>query len=37
VEVTLQPAERSYTEADLKEITDKVTAAAVKLGAVLRG
>ncbi|SFF74180.1 phenylalanyl-tRNA synthetase beta subunit [Novosphingobium sp. CF614] len=37
LEVTLQPLEKSYQEADLKAITDKVTAAAAKLGAVLRG
>jgi phenylalanyl-tRNA synthetase beta chain len=37
VEITLQPGEKSYAEADLKAITDKVTAAAAKLGAVLRG
>ncbi|MBC2652568.1 phenylalanine--tRNA ligase subunit beta [Novosphingobium flavum] len=37
VEVTLQPVEKSYAEADLKAIADKVTAAAAKLGAVLRG
>ncbi|RVU04714.1 phenylalanine--tRNA ligase subunit beta [Novosphingobium umbonatum] len=37
IEVTLQPQDKSYNEADLKAITDKVTAAAGKLGAVLRG
>jgi phenylalanyl-tRNA synthetase beta chain len=37
IEVTLQPLEKSYGEADLKAIADKVTAAAAKLGAVLRG
>jgi phenylalanyl-tRNA synthetase beta chain len=37
IEVTLQPAEKSYAEADLKAIADKVTAAAAKLGAQLRG
>ncbi len=37
VEVTLQPVEKSYGEADLKAIADKVVAAAAKLGAVLRG
>jgi phenylalanyl-tRNA synthetase beta chain len=36
IEVTLQPGERSYAEADLKTIAEKVTTAAVKLGAVLR-
>ena len=37
VEVTLQPGEKSYGEADLKAISDKIVAAAAKLGAVLRG
>ncbi len=37
VEVTLQPLEKSYDEAELKDIADRVTAAAAKLGAVLRG
>ena len=37
VEVVLQPAERSYAEADLKTISDRVEAAAAKLGGVLRG
>ena len=37
IEVTLQPAGTSYTEADLKAIADRVTAAAAKLGGVLRG
>lgn len=37
VEVTLQPADKSYTEAELKGIAEAVTAAAAKLGAVLRG
>ena len=37
VEVTLQPGEKSYAEADLKAIAEKVTAAAAKLGGVLRG
>jgi phenylalanyl-tRNA synthetase beta chain len=37
VEVTLQPSERSYDDAAIKAITEKVTAAAAKLGAVLRG
>ncbi len=36
VEVTLQPAEKSYTDAELKEIADRVVAAAAKLGATLR-
>ncbi|GGB93023.1 phenylalanine--tRNA ligase beta subunit [Novosphingobium endophyticum] len=37
LEVTLQPVDKSYREEDLKAITDKVTAAAAKFGAVLRG
>jgi phenylalanyl-tRNA synthetase beta chain len=37
VEVVLQPVERSYAEADLKAIAEKVSAAATKLGATLRG
>ena len=37
VEVTLQPGEKSYDEPALKAIAEKVTAAAAKLGAVLRG
>jgi phenylalanyl-tRNA synthetase beta chain len=37
IEVTLQPGEASYTESDLKAISDRVVAAAGKLGAVLRG
>lgn len=37
VEVTLQPTEKSYAEADLKAISDAVVAAAAKMGASLRG
>lgn len=37
IELTLQPGEKSFTEADLKAISDKVVAAAAKLGASLRG
>jgi phenylalanyl-tRNA synthetase beta chain len=37
IEVTLQPSEASFKDADLKAIADKVVAAAVKLGAELRG
>ena len=37
VEVTMQPGEKSYTEAELKAIAEKVTGAAAKLGGVLRG
>jgi phenylalanyl-tRNA synthetase beta chain len=35
--VTLQPGEKSYDEAELKAIAERITAAATKLGAVLRG
>ncbi|MXP26855.1 phenylalanine--tRNA ligase subunit beta [Altererythrobacter indicus] len=37
VEVTLQPGEKSYTEEDLKGISDKVVKSAAKQGAELRG
>ena len=37
VEVTLQPGEKSFTETDLKSVSDRVVAAATKLGASLRG
>ena len=37
VEVTLQPKEKSYSDDELKAISDKVIAAATKLGAALRG
>jgi len=37
VEIVLQPVEKSFTEADLAAIADKVVAAAAKLGARLRG
>ena len=37
VEVTLQPLDKSYDEAELKAIAERVVAAATKLGAVLRG
>jgi phenylalanyl-tRNA synthetase beta chain len=37
IEVALQPGVASYTEADLKAISDRIVAAAGKLGAVLRG
>jgi phenylalanyl-tRNA synthetase beta chain len=36
VEVTLQPAEKSFTEAELAEISKRIVAAAEKLGARLR-
>ena len=37
IEVSLQPTEKSYAEGDLKAIAEKITAAAAKLGGVLRG
>lgn len=37
IEVTLQPQEKSFTEADLAAISEAVVGAAAKLGAVLRG
>lgn len=37
IEVTLQPGEKSFTDAELKAISDKVVAAAGKLGGELRG
>lgn len=37
VEVTLQPADATLTEEDLKSLSDKVVASATKLGAELRG
>ncbi|MEN9682568.1 MAG: hypothetical protein RLZZ427_319 [Pseudomonadota bacterium] len=37
IEVTLQPGDKSYDEAELKAIAERVVAAAGKLGAVLRG
>ena len=37
IEVTLQPGEKSYTDADLKAISDRIVAAAAKQGAELRG
>jgi phenylalanyl-tRNA synthetase beta chain len=37
VEVTMQPGEKSYDEAELKAISERIIAAATKLGAVLRG
>ncbi|WP_343613645.1 phenylalanine--tRNA ligase subunit beta [Novosphingobium sp.] len=36
IEITLQPGEKSFTDADLKAIADKVVAAAAKQDAVLR-
>ena len=37
VEVTLQPGEKSFTEAEIAEISKRIVAAAEKLGATLRG
>lgn len=37
LEVTLQPADKSYSDDELKAISEKVVGAAGKLGAVLRG
>lgn len=37
VEVTLQPGDKSFTDAEIKAVADKVVAAAGKLGASLRG
>lgn len=37
VEVTLQPGEKSFTEADFKAISDRIVSAAAKQGASLRG
>jgi len=37
VEVTLQPADKSFTETEIAEISKRIVAAAEKLGAKLRG
>ncbi len=37
VEIVLQPGAKSFTDEELKAVADKVVAAAVKLGATLRG
>ncbi|MEM7688562.1 MAG: phenylalanine--tRNA ligase subunit beta [Pseudomonadota bacterium] len=37
LDVTLQPQDKTFKDADLKAISDKVVAAAAKLGAELRG
>jgi phenylalanyl-tRNA synthetase beta chain len=37
VEVTLQPGEKSFTDEELKAISERIVAAAGKLGAALRG
>jgi len=36
IEVTLQPAEKSFTDEELKAISERIVTAAAKLGAVLR-
>lgn len=37
IEVTLQPGEKTFTDAEIKAISDTVVASAAKLGAELRG
>jgi len=37
IEVTMQPVDATFTDADLKSVSDAVTAAAAKQGATLRG
>jgi phenylalanyl-tRNA synthetase beta chain len=37
IEVTLQPADRTLTDADIAAVSEKIVAAAGKVGAVLRG
>ena len=37
IEVTLQPDEKSFAEAEIKALSDKIVAAAAKQGAELRG
>jgi phenylalanyl-tRNA synthetase beta chain len=37
IEVTLQPGEKSFTDEELKGISDRIVAAAAKLGGELRG
>ncbi|HEY0116779.1 MAG TPA: hypothetical protein VGB54_13780, partial [Allosphingosinicella sp.] len=36
IEVTLQPAQKSFTDEELKAIAERIVAAAAKLGARLR-
>jgi len=36
IEVVLQPSEKSFTDEALKAISERITAAAAKLGATLR-
>ena len=37
IEVTLQPGEKSFTDAEIKAVSDRIVNAAAKLGAELRG
>src|SRR5579863_673241 len=37
IEVTLQPGDKSYDDAAIKAISERITTAVAKLGAVLRG
>ena len=37
IEVMLQPGEKSYDDAELKAIAERITSTATKLGAALRG
>ena len=37
IEVTLQPGEKSFTDAEIADVSSKIVAAAEKLGAQLRG
>jgi len=37
LEVTLQPQDKSFTEAELKAVSDRIVTSAAKLGASLRG
>ncbi|MFM6854402.1 MAG: phenylalanine--tRNA ligase subunit beta [Sphingopyxis sp.] len=37
VEVILQPGEKSFTDAEIKAVSERIIAAAAKIGAVLRG
>ena len=37
VEIVLQPGDKSFTDAEIKAIADKVVTAAAKQGAELRG
>ena len=37
IEITLQPVDKSYDDAALKAIAERVVAAAAKLGGTLRG